>query len=215
MTRIAVVVRTGLLLLGLWLPLSAGAQVCGNIGADAGGYGPWNYNDPMHRREKIPVIEEYHFTPKVQNLRGGESGSIGGDLDYTLRHVPNHHQALYTTMQLALRENTSRPSNMRYPMQCWFQRAEAFAPNDGIVRMIHGIYLAKTGKLGEGIELLEKGLEVQPGHPTIHYNLGLLYFRADRFEAAREQAEAAYAKGFPLKGLRDMLKSAGHWADAQ
>jgi len=200
-------------LLALVTPVSYGSGTCGNIKADAAGYGPFNYNDPWARKHKIPKVDGAHFTSSVENLESGNRGYLGGDLDYTLRHIPNHHRALYAMMRFALRSGRETPPHVRYPMACWFKRAEEFAPHDGVVRMIHGVYLADKGNLSKGIKMVEKGLDMQPGNPTIAYNLGLLYFRAKRYDDARKQAKSAYAKGFPLPGLREMLKSAGEWSN--
>lgn len=58
-------------------------------------YGPFDYNNGEHRRGNLPVVERFHFTSKVQSLRGGNTSSTaGGDLSYTLKSFPNHHRAL-------------------------------------------------------------------------------------------------------------------------
>lgn len=188
------------------------ADVCRTNNIEAVEYGPWDYTDPGHRADKIPVVERHHFTAQVRELRGGESGYIGSDIDYTLRRVPNHHQALYAMTRLALRNNTTKPERMGHTVGCWFERAAAFAPNDGVVHMIHGMYLAEKGDVSRGIERMEAGVELEPGNANIHYNLGLLYYRSARFEQAREHARKAYSQGFPLPGLREMLRSAGEWS---
>src|SRR5690349_7606114 len=50
---------------------------CGSA-SDAGGYGPFDYRKD---KNKLRLVEVFHFTPEVESLRRGESGYIGGDLD--------------------------------------------------------------------------------------------------------------------------------------
>jgi hypothetical protein len=50
-----------------------------------------------------------------------------------------------------------------------------------------------------------------PDSPEVHYNLGLVYVKEKNYEAARREAKNAYARGYPLKGLRDQLTRAGEW----
>lgn len=187
------------------------ALVCGNLKADAHGYGPWNYNDVWAREHKIPLVEQYHFTPPVEKLEHGQSGPLGNDLDYTLRRIPNHHRALYSMLSLAIRDKTDTPPHSTYTMQCWFQRAKKFAPKDGVVWMLQGIYQNKLGHHKQAIALMQKGAEIEPKNPNIHYNLGLLYADAEEYEKAREQAHIAYQAGFPLPGLKQKLIAVGQW----
>ena len=61
------------------------------------GFGPYDYRTaPEHIKN---LVEGRHFRPDVEYLRGGEAGAISplleipGNLDYTLRALPNHHRA--------------------------------------------------------------------------------------------------------------------------
>ena len=49
---------------------------------------------------------------------------------YTLNVFPNHHRALMALIKLAKKEKTNRPRDMGYTVECRFDRAERFAPND-------------------------------------------------------------------------------------
>jgi tetratricopeptide (TPR) repeat protein len=81
---------------------------------------------------------------------------------------------------------------------------------DGYV--VLGNFLYKEGKYGEARSVLETGLEKVP-KPTaeMHYFLGMIALKQGSFELAREQAQKAYKLGYPLPGLRNKLKAAGHW----
>lgn len=190
------------------------AAACGNLKADAHGYGPWNYNDAWARKNKIPLVTQYHFTPEVEKLVHGNTGTIGHDLDYTLRRIPNHHRALYSMLSLALRDKTKTPRDSSYTMECWFQRAKTFAPDDGVVWMLQGMYQNKLGHHQQAITDMKKGAALEPKNPNIHYNLGLLYANTGDYGEARKQAHLAYQGGFPLPGLKQKLIAAGQWEGA-
>ena len=86
-------------------------------------------------------------------------------------------------------------------------------PDDAMVRMIYGNYLSSTRvkRYKDAIphyELAEKKLK---NNPNLFYNMGLVYFQLKEYDKAREYAKKAYAGGFPLSGLQQMLVKAGKW----
>jgi tetratricopeptide (TPR) repeat protein len=191
---------------------SAGFKVCGDIYSKR--YGPFDYTNPEHFRKKLPVVEQYHFTYNVENLISGESGHLAGDLSYALSAFPNHHRALAAMAKLAIREKTNKPTKSKYTMDCWFDRAVEWRPNDGTVRMIFGNYLSHIKRYNEALpqylkaeELLKDG----SNNSNLFYNMGLMYFNMKEYGKARDYAKKAYAGGFPLPGLKDMLVKAGKW----
>jgi hypothetical protein len=46
-----------------------------------------------------------------------------------------------------------------------------------------------------------------------HYNLGLEYLDQRRLDLANIHAQAAYALGYPLPGLKEKLVRAGQWRE--
>jgi len=172
-----------------------------------------DYNDPTDR-EGLTVVEQFHFTPPVESLVKGASGPLGGDIGYTLDHFPNHHRALAAMMKLALREKNRKPPGARYTIDCYFERATRFRPNDAKVRTLHGSYLLAIGRQDDALEQLEKAAVLEPANPTAHYNLGLLYLQKQQYDKARASAHQAYKMGFPLPGLKNKLVAAGQWKEA-
>lgn len=186
-----------------------GRSECGSLQSH---YGPFDYR--VTTPGDLAVVERVHFTPKVENLVGGNTSiSPGGDMGYTLRVFPNHHRALMAAMKLAEKEKTDKPRELGYSVACYFDRAERFKPDDAMVKTIHGIYLIRSGKPQAGKEKLEAALSLAGGNANIYYNLGLAYFDMKQFDKSLESAHQAYALGFPLPGLRDKLKRAGKWHD--
>ncbi len=173
-----------------------------------------DYNDPTDR-EGLTVVEQFHFTPAVEGLIKGASGPLGGDIGYTLDHFPNHHRALAAMMKLALREKNRKPPGARYTIDCYFERATRFRPNDAKVRTLHGSYLLAIGRQDDALEQLEKAAALEPANPTAHYNLGLLYVQKQQYDQARASAHKAYGMGFPLPGLKNKLVAAGQWKEKE
>lgn len=173
---------------------------------------PYDYTDAADR-QNLPIVEQAHFTPNIENLSHGNSGPLGSELSYTLLMFPNHPRALTAMSKLALKEKTLRPHGSRFSSLCFFDRAIRFRPRDGAVRAVYSNYLLKLGKTDEALEQLNVAINLQPENPAINYNLGLLYIQKKDYEQARTYAKKAYELGFPLPGLKNKLKEAGKWED--
>ncbi|HEX8874824.1 MAG TPA: tetratricopeptide repeat protein [Nitrosospira sp.] len=161
----------------------------------------------------LGTVEKHHFTPNVENLRSGNTSTVGGDLSYTLMIYPNHHRALAAFGKLSLRDKTLKPSGAKYSVGCFFDRAIRFKPNDGMVRMVYGNYLLKAGQTDNAIGQLQAAVDLLPDDATINYNLGLIYMQKKDYEQAKSYAKKAYELGFPLPGLKNQLIKAGKWED--
>ncbi len=183
---------------------------CGNLAAP--GTQIYDYNSAEDKK-MLATVEAFHFTSDVENLRAGATGTIGADLNYTLLMFPNHHRALAAMGKLAQREKTLKPKGAQYSVECFFDRAIRFKPNDAMVRMVFATYLLQAAQPDRATEQLALAAELQPDDPTINYNLGLLYVKKKDYEQARTHAKKAYDQGFPLPGLRNQLIQAGKWED--
>ena len=179
---------------------------CGEL---ANGYGPYDYTDPVHKRERLPIVEQYHFTSDVQHLRQGRSDTIAGDLDYTLRAFPNHHFALDSVSRYQLAN--PRPDPRYYTVDCYFERAMRWRPEDARVHMIYAIYLNKKGDKAAAAKQYDEALSLDYVDPEISYNAGLFYLSQKDYDKARELAQVAYAGGYPFEGLRNKLIALKVW----
>ncbi len=196
-------------LCGTLLAQELGELECGAI---ENAYGPYDYTDASDRKERLPIVEQFHFTPDVENLRRGRSDTIIGDLDYTLRAFPNHHRALSSMAKYQLAHPNSGVPPYR-SAECYFDRAIRFRSSDGTARMIYGIYLLKRGDRQAALKRYEEALALMPESAEVHYNLGLLKLDLKQVDAARQHAEKAYALGYPLQGLKNKLKRMGAWSE--
>jgi tetratricopeptide (TPR) repeat protein len=188
---------------------TAGAS-CGPLHGE-GQYGPFDYRTD---RDKLPIVLGAHFTPEVEALiRGKTSARPGTDIDYTLRAIPNNHRALMAMMRLGEKEKTPQPSGSRYSVQCWFERAITFRPDDAVVRMIYSTYLNKQGRLPEANAQLELATVHAKDNAFTHYNIGLHYFDLKNYDKALAQAHQAIALGFGQAELPEQLKRVGKWSE--
>jgi len=181
-------------------------------------YGPFDYTNPTHYREKLPVVEKYHFNKDVETLKNGMDGkSVGDDLSYVLRTFPNHHRALNSMMRLWRRyqqKNAIPPGLTRDKTpDYWYKRAISFSPHDGVVKMLYGIYLHSEGKLDQALVLYKEAEVNLPAAflSELHYDMGLLFIKMKKYRDAALQAHKAYVLGYPLPGLREKLKAVGAW----
>lgn len=187
---------------------SQGASYCGDL---KNHFGPFDYRNAS--RESVDIVEKHHFTPQVEQLLRGQSGYLGGDLSYTLGVFPNHVRALMSMANLGKREKTSKPSYSRFTVDCWFDRAMRFAPDDPSVRVAYGVVLLRDGKKKQALEQLEKAASFGGASPNVYYNLGLVYFDLGEYDKSLAAAREAYRLGFDLPGLKNKLVKTGKWKE--
>jgi tetratricopeptide (TPR) repeat protein len=184
--------------------------VCGSL---TNAYGPFDYNNPPPNA--ISLVEGAHYTPGIEHLNAGkmvdELGPIWGEFDYTLRALPNHPGALQAIDRLSMRLKSDKPPRAQRSAHCYYIRAIAFKPTDGMVRMLYGMYLLRRDKSKEAIVQFDKAEKYAGENANLHYNIGLAYFQVKDYPKAMEHAKKAYDMGFPLPGLRNMLEKAGKW----
>lgn len=207
----------------LWFFVLAGCTLAGPVSAQLGlppecgtlknAYGPFDYRTSLGT-ERLHVVEAFHFDSNVENLRKGMSGTLGGDIGYTLRAFPNHHRALMSMIRLGYLLKAPKAPGAPFSVVCSLMRAEAFQPDDVMVKVIYGHHLLRQGQRATALEKLNAAHASSGKDANVAYNLGLAFFDAGDFGNSLENAHEAYRLGFPLPGLRDKLKRAGRWKDA-
>lgn len=199
---------------GLCLALLASearSQYDGDCGDLSNAYGPFDYTNPAHKHDKLPVVETHHFDSDVESLVRGKSGSVISDIDYTLRAFPNHHRALYAVARYQLRGG--RIEKPFRSAECYFDRAIRFKPDDGMVYMVYGVYLHRKGDLHQASEQYNRALALMPSSAEVHYNLGLLNVDLKDYQSAKANALRAEKLGYPLQGLKNKLRKLGVWRE--
>ena len=210
--------RRMLVLAGLALA-SSGVQAqainryaCGDLNPP-GQFGPYDYRTlTSETRHKV---EDYHFPPDVEMLKRGASSSIGGDIDYTLRAFPNSPRALLSVSRYATKLKQERAPGLRFPTECYFDRALRFVPDDPMPRLLYASYLKDRKRDAEAREQLAavEKLRGDPSSFDLDYNLGLLYFELGNYDKSAEAARRAYALGAQLPALKSKLKAKGRWSE--
>lgn len=184
------------------------AQEVPGCGVLQNAYGPFDYRDPVSKRDNLPIVETYHFTADVESLRHGRSGSVYGDLRYTLRAFPNHHRALRSIARYGI-EGGEIPLDDDIPaVDCYFERAIAFRPDDAAVHVIYANYLFKRGERDEARKQYEEALRLGPDSVEINYVAGLFFVDMGDLRRAKELAKIAYDNGYPLPGLKKKIAAA-------
>lgn len=200
------------------------ANFCGPIAGNH--YGPYDYRpdhfvatpgDQENHSYKRMLVDGAHFTPRVENLigaqSGGQIGPPGADLNYTLRAFPNHHRALIAVMRYGEKAKSDKPAGLSMVVECYFERAVRFKPNDMIVKMLYATYLIKNKRVLEAAAQLEQATVLAKDGAFTHYNIGLVYFDMKNYGKALAQAHQAIALGFERTELRDLLKGVNQWQD--
>lgn len=175
--------------------------------------GPFDYRV---KHPRVIKMEGYHFTPKVEALIIGESEvSIANDLEFVLRYAPNHHRVLLALTRYADREKSDMPGTSKFTVDCHFQRAIRFRPDDSIVRVMYGLHLLKHKRDKEGFQQLEVASVQQADNPLSQLNIGLVYLETGHYDRALEQAHKLQRLGFDRPELKDELVKLGKWRDPQ
>jgi hypothetical protein len=183
---------------------------CGDVFRNA--FGPFDYRIASAYNKQL--VENTHFTTDIENFRKrGKPHYVANDIDYTLRVFPNHPRALLALSKLSLKLKTMRPPGAQWTVDCYFQRAIRYQPDDSFVRLVYGIHLTRWGKP----DLARVQLELAEKHPVqdgnFHYNLGLAFLDVGDTERALKHAKDAYALGYQLPGLKSRLQKLGKWRD--
>ncbi|SIS47715.1 tetratricopeptide repeat protein [Neptunomonas antarctica] len=187
------------------------------------GYGPFDFYDsnsnlptgadPMG---KIRRVTNVHLSKKMLLLTGRATGTISGDLDYTLRAIPNHPEGLNLASRLEARLRSPTKSSlflyekMKRSANCYFERAIKFAPY-AETYVIYGIHLHRNNKFQEAKEAYLKAIELgQKNYANTHYNLALTLVKLEEYPLSEKHAKIAYKLGYPLKGLKRQLNKHGY-----
>lgn len=168
-----------------------------------------DYNDPA-MKARLQIVEDYHFDADVRALRKGQSGSIASDLDFVLRNVPNHYDALALMGRWQTQNGQPRSSDgAAERAECYFLRAIEFRPTDARLHLIHAIFLHQSKRYADAEREYLQTESMGGGDAELYYNLGLLMLDQGNVARAREYASKAYGMGYPLPGLRNRLRQQG------
>lgn len=176
-------------------------------------YGPFDYTNYQDYSQRLGIVEAEHFTHEIETLIKGKTDVILGDIDYTLKAFPNHHRALasISNFEFQVEDAAMQIELVGMGPECYFKRAIAFKPLDGVVRLIYGAYLHRKNNLEGASKQYAKALKIHPQSAEVHYNIALMYLDSGKTDLAVEHGHKAYELGYPLQGLKEKLVKKGLW----
>ena len=182
-------------------------QICGPLKPS-----PWDYRKV---KQFYALVENAHFTPQVESLTRGQSGHLPApDIDYTLGKFPNHPRALLAATRLSERDQLNARNRLPRPVECYYEMALRFAPDDAVVRLLYARFLAARARKPEAITQVEEALRQSDGNPLTERNAGLVYIEMKEFQRARELAYVLQ-RSYPNEDvLRKALVGANEWREA-
>ncbi len=190
---------------------------CGGL---ANNYGPYDYRqykdapeiDPVTKQmSPLLMVEGAHFIDTCEALVKCKRGTIGSDIDYTLRAFPNHHRALVAMMLYGERTKRDQPPDALFTVDCYFKRALAWKADDVIVRLIYAGYLNGKGKPGPAKEQLEAASKLTGDNAFSVYNVGMVALDLNQVDMAVDAARRAYGAGMTHPVLRQRLIAINRW----
>lgn len=182
---------------------------CGDLANPV--YGPFDYR--RANRQQRDLVEHAHFTRGVETLTRTKTGAFGWDIGYTLRAFPNHPRALLTMQRLVASQKRNPATDAIYTIECYYERALRFQPDDHVIRLLYANFLIVGDKGDEAVKQLDYVSVEAADNPFTQFNVGMLYFDLKNYDRALEQAHKAAALGFNRPDLRDRLSKVGRWAE--
>lgn len=216
MRVVAIVAMTVLGALFTGGALAQNLSACGPTPALSPGgstFGPFDYRTATAWERRL--VEGSHFGPNIENLQSGNRGTaIGAEIHYTLGAFPNHPRALLAMSNLGQKTKVAKPPGAQWTVDCYFDRAIRWRPDDPSVRLVFGIHLIRRGQNDIARVQLGMAEEHALDEGSFRYNLGLALFDIGEVDRALEQAWRAHALGYDLPGLKRRLEKIGKWRDA-
>ncbi|MBB3193498.1 hypothetical protein [Roseateles terrae] len=205
---------------GVMLMAHSSAQTLAGCGSLANNYGPHDYRDwkdlppidPVTKEmSPLQLVEGAHFIDTCEALFKCKRGSIGADLDYTLRAFPNHHRALVAMMRYGELTRKSQPPDARYTVDCYFRRALVWRPEDAIARLLYATYLNENKRVADAKVQLQQAARQTGDNPFTVYNLGMVALDLNEVDMAVDAARRSYAAGMKHPALRQRLQAMNRW----
>ncbi|MFX1678205.1 hypothetical protein PV762_03145 [Mitsuaria sp. CC2] len=212
------------LVLALAGAVTAHAAVAQGVGCGglSNNFGPFDYRkfkdlpkiDPVTQKmSELELVEGAHFIDTCEALIKCKRGTIGSDIDYTLRAFPNHHRALAAMMQFGERTKRDQPPDAMFTVDCYFKRAVFWRADDFIVRLLYAGYLNDKGKTAAAKDQLQAAnkLTATSDNAFSFYNVGMVALDLNDVDLAVQSARRAYGAGMTHPVLRQRLMAINRW----
>jgi len=165
-----------------------------------------DYYDPIDRNFLI-LVERGHIIEMKERYQKGLFDWVWNDLEYVLRHVPNHPEALQKMISFVDEYIKKTPDDVNE----WFDKAVDWNPMEPNTRVLYGIHFYKIKEYEKAEEQFQAAISLDEKHVEAHYNYGLLLLKMGKLEEAKKHAKFAYDNNYPLPGLQNLLAKLKHW----
>lgn len=135
-------------------------------------------------------VDAYHTTQVMKYVRENNLTRALAELNYTLRHFPNHPQGLLFA------ELVSGLSKAPGIAVTYYEKAVSMYPNQALTQAQFGRYLASLGKVDEGVERLKGAIKMNSKMAAAHAWLAEVYYHKGDRKMAAESIKQARALGF-------------------
>jgi tetratricopeptide (TPR) repeat protein len=197
-------------------------------------FGPLDYYTT--KSSNIALVERYHMGIVIAEAkRLKDDCSLWHNLDYTLRAIPNHPQALqemanylergvscykpeasadlYGTASDLLKgrwRTIDAEDYFRVALN-FMTRDTHVIPRHAETHVLYADWLRKKDRMNDAMEQYNAARALKPGYANTYYGLGMLYLDQMNVAKAAENARKAYSLGKPPTDLRERLVAAGAW----
>lgn len=210
--------------------------------ANYGQFGPYDYYHPP--KGALQLVERAHMGTVIESDRYRKDWcAYYGNLDYTLRALPNHPEALVLMAEYldshppCTNNNSLSRSGSKSPLELaaaieagtwrertpdyYFQKGIGYKPKDApktIVdysetHVLYGKYLYTHDRSEDAMKQFKDAIRLDPKSAGAHYYLGLILFEKNDTEAANRHIQTAYKIGRPPVELKQKLISIGQWRE--
>ena len=169
-----------------------------------------NYFGHLNDYQKALLVnnEEHHLDVALTKLASGKKSQleyVKQQLQYLLPRWPNHPRALQIVSEVAVRTNDTA-----YALR-WYTKAISAFPRVYQTYVLYGSYLYRVHEYDKAEKNFREAVQLAPDSSEPNYDLGLVLFAKKRYKEANHYAQIAYQLGYPLEGLRELLKGKGAW----
>jgi tetratricopeptide (TPR) repeat protein len=131
------------------------------------------------------------------------------EIDYALRST-NPGNPVYAALCIAMAQAHTGLDDHKQAAR-FFDLARTTHPENAQAHASTAVWLRDQGKVADARKVLQEGIEAQQTPSAeLHYLLGLVLIELGEYEAARKNADTAYALGYPLPGLKRKLAGLGN-----
>lgn len=166
-------------------------------------------NSTAETRQLLKNVETFHIEPGRERMKRRNYAGALQDFEFILNYFPNHPAALALVSDLC----DMNWKSARCDPGTYFERAFQINPKASQTWALYGLHLQRRKLSDKAIDAYQKALALNPASMNAHYNLGLEYLDQRRLDLANTHAQAAYALGYPLPGLKEKLVRAGQWRE--